>query len=146
MSNNKNDIQMNVDDDDDDDDDDDEFVEDPFILDKEKIFKLEQLNEEVASLKYQRRSFESRRNLNREAFKKLNDLEKSIQNAEKQPIWMNFSDIFIRFPINEAKEIIRNDQSKLESEYSEIDEQLNSKVNQLQKLQQLKPDTFKGKT
>lgn len=136
-----------------------EDEDDPFILDKEKVIRLEQLNEEILTLRYQHKSFENRRNLNRLAISKLIDLQKEatskpiIQNnnkggkqdkqqttkEESQPtMWMNFSDIFIKFPLDTAKDIIQSDQSQLEFELNETGEKLNDKSKELQSLQQLK--------
>ncbi|KAK9765596.1 hypothetical protein K7432_005941 [Basidiobolus ranarum] len=89
----------------------------------------EQLAEDILTDRQLIIDYDRRRNTNREA---LNSLKKT---STPKKVWMNLGDMFVKFEGDKVKELIRQDQDKLDTEISQIRDGLKVKARQLDALE-----------
>ncbi|ORX88714.1 hypothetical protein K493DRAFT_306404 [Basidiobolus meristosporus CBS 931.73] len=89
----------------------------------------EQLAEDILTDRQLIIDYDRRRNTNREA---LNNLKKA---PAPKKVWMNLGDMFVKFETEKVKDLIRQDQDKLDSEINEIRDGLKVKARQLDVLE-----------
>ncbi|CAO3609817.1 unnamed protein product [Cunninghamella echinulata] len=58
-----------------------------------------------------------------------------INKQTEKKVWLNFGDMFIRLPTNDAQEIIEQDQNTLNEKIDQSRKIIKEKANELQKLE-----------
>jgi len=83
--------------------------------------------------------FDRKRNTNREALRKLFEMEKQRDNLMKK-LWLCSGDIFIRIPSKNAKSIIEHEQENLDTEINRLRKEIKEKTSKLNEIEGL-PDS-----
>ncbi|KAI9300994.1 p53 and DNA damage-regulated protein 1-like protein [Cunninghamella echinulata] len=98
----------------------------------EELFaQREHLAEDIIINKQTVVDLDRKRNGNREG---LNQIKKNLKDKEKK-VWLNFGDMFIRLPTNDAQEIIEQDQNTLNEKIDQSRKIIKEKANELQQLE-----------
>ncbi|SAM09324.1 hypothetical protein [Absidia glauca] len=97
----------------------------------EQLFaKKEHLAEEVIVNKQTLIDYDRKRNSNRES---LNQLKKNLKDEKK--VWLNFGDMFIRLPTDEAQQVIERDQKTLTEKIDETRKVVKDNMMELERLE-----------
>ncbi|CAO3623276.1 unnamed protein product [Cunninghamella blakesleeana] len=98
----------------------------------EELFaQREHLAEDIIINKQTVIDLDRKRNGNREG---LNQIKKNLKDKEKK-VWLNFGDMFIRLPTDEAQDLIENDQQTLNEKIDQTRKSIKEKANELQELE-----------
>nr|AEG79728.1 p53 and DNA damage-regulated protein 1 [Apostichopus japonicus] len=105
------------------------------------LTELEELAEEVLTVKQQIVDLDKKRNQNREAIRALqNKKKKTTQEGDKktnQKEWVCFGNTFMKLPQSKTQDMLQEDQNSLDQEIDKLHNELRPKVSRLRELEGL---------
>jgi chaperonin cofactor prefoldin len=108
--------------------------------------RMEEIAEEIMSLKHQLTDFDKRRQSNKEALTAM----KTQKVGDTKPTWVCAGDFFVRMPAGTVRSVIDKEQAKIEEEIEEARKMIKDKATELKtmegKLNQVGGFQLKGMT
>lgn len=100
------------------------------------LTELEELAEDVLTVKQQIIDLDKKRNQNREALRVLQN-RKKMKSCKDQKDWVCFGNTFMKLPQSKTEEMLQKDQGKLDQEIEKLRNELQPKVAKLRELEGL---------